>query len=67
MLAEFRSLVCLSADEETALLDWAKGESIVFTAMRRNMSVSQVNKLRNKIRKKYDEVQPYTPLLPKRQ
>lgn len=67
MLAEFRSLVCLSADQEIALLDWSNGESIVYTAMRHNMSVAQVNKLRSQIRQKYDEVQPYTPILPKRQ
>lgn len=66
-LAEFRSLACLSAEENTVLQDWADGKSVVNTSMTRNMSTRQVDKLRNQIRKKYDAVQIYTPLLPKRQ
>ena len=65
-LAEFRSLACLSAEEDDILQDWADGRSVVSTAMNRNMSTRQVDKLRNQIRKKYDAVQIYTPLLPKR-
>ena len=66
-LAEFRSLACLSADENIVLQDWADGKSVVNTSMTRSMSTRQVDKLRNQIRKKYDAVQIYTPLLPKRQ
>lgn len=66
-LAEFRSLACLSADENIVLQDWADGKSVVNTSMSRSMSTRQVDKLRNQIRKKYDDVQIYTPLLPKRQ
>lgn len=62
-ILEFRSLVFLSDDESAVLQDWANGRSIVNTAMRRNMSTRQVDKLRNQIRKKYDAVQIYTPLL----
>lgn len=65
-LAEFRSLACLSADEDQILQDWADGRSVTQTAMTRNVSTRQVDKLRNQIRKKYDAVQIYTPLLPKR-
>lgn len=66
-LAEFRSLACLSAEENIVLQDWADRKSVVNTSMARSMSTRQVDKLRNQIRKKYDAVQIYTPLLPKRQ
>lgn len=66
-LAEFRSLACLSGEEDVVLQDWADGKSVVNTSMTRSMSNRQVDKLRNQIRKKYDAVQIYTPLLPKRQ
>lgn len=67
-LAEFRSLVCLTADEEAVLQDWAAGDAdIAYTAMRLHMSTRKVDALRESIRQKYDEVQMYTPLLPKRQ
>lgn len=65
-IAEFRSLARLTGDEKSVLEDWANGESIVHTAMQRNMSESQVHKLRNQIRQKYDDVQPFSPLLPPR-
>lgn len=65
-LAEFRSLACLSEEEDIVLQDWAHGKSIVATSMDRNMSPRQVDKHRNQIRKKYDAVQIYSPLLPER-
>lgn len=65
-LAEFRSLVCLSDEEDIVLQDWADEKSIVDTSMSRSMSTRKVDKLRNQIRKKYDAVQIYTPLLPER-
>lgn len=65
-LAEFRSLACLSQEEDKILQDWADGRSVVATAMSQNMSTRQVDKLRNQIRIKYDAVQIYTPLLPQR-
>ena len=65
-LAEFRSLACLSPEEDSVLQDWADGRSVVATSMARSMSTRQVDKLRNQIRIKYDAVQIYTPLLPER-
>lgn len=53
-------------DERIVLEEWRDGRSVVATAMCYNMSVPQVNKIRNRIREKYDEVQIYTPLLPPR-
>lgn len=66
MLREFRSLASLTEEENAVLHDWALGKSIVATAMRCHMSERKVNSLRNSIRVKYDAVQIYTPLLPKR-
>lgn len=65
-LAEFRSLACLSQDEDVILQDWSNGKSVVNTSITRNISTRQVERVRNQIRIKYDAVQPYTPLLPDR-
>lgn len=52
--------------ERIVLHDWAAGETVTHTAMTYAMSDSLVEKIRARIRKKYDQVQPYTPLLPER-
>lgn len=65
-LAEFRSLACLSPEEDAVLQDWADGKSTVYTSMHRNISTRQIERFRNQIRRKYDAVQIYTPLLPPR-
>ena len=66
MLLEFESLACLSEDETAVLHDWAHGKSIVSTAMRLHMGETKVKDIRKTLREKYDAVQIYTPLLPKR-
>lgn len=66
MLREFESLACLSDEETIVLRDWTQGRSIVSTAMRYNMSDRKVKEIRKTLREKYDSVQIYTPLLPKR-
>lgn len=65
-LAEFRSLACLSEEEDLVLQDWADGKSVVESAMRRNTSTRTIDRIRDRIRLKYDAVQIYTPLLPER-
>lgn len=65
-LSEFRSLACLSDEEDIVLQDWADGKSAVHTSMHHNISLRQVERYRNQIRSKYDAVQIYTPLLPER-
>lgn len=67
MLGAFIAIAILTEEELIVLNDWAKGESIVHTAtMHPNnpMSVAKVNRLRGRIRDKYDRVQPYTQELP---
>lgn len=67
-LAEFRSLACLTAEENEVLKDWARGDiDIRATADRLHVGTRKVDALRESIRRKYDEVSIYTPLLPKRQ
>ena len=66
MLKEFESLACLSEEEKIVLHDWAHGKSIVQTSMNHHMSERKVKEIRHVLRDKYDSVQIYTPLLPKR-
>lgn len=58
---------CLTDEEEIVLMDWAKGRSIANTAMMHNMSTGKVDKIRRRLREKYDGIQPYTDLPPRRQ
>lgn len=66
MLREFEELACLSEEEKAVLHDWAYGHSIVSTSIRQHMSETKVKDIRKVLRDKYDDVQPYTPLLPPR-
>jgi DNA-binding CsgD family transcriptional regulator len=66
MLREFESLACLSDEEKIVLHDWAYGKTVVQTAMRCHMGETKVKDIRKQLREKYDGVQAYTPLLPKR-
>lgn len=66
MLREFSSLACLSEEEKIVLYDWAHGKSIVNTSMIHHMSERKVKEIRHVLRDKYDSVQIYSPLLPKR-
>ena len=55
-------------DELTAAVatDWARGQSIVQTAMRRGISERAVSGYRQKIRVTYDRVAVYAELPPRR-
>ena len=66
MLGAFIEHACLTDEEKTVLNDWAYGKSIDNTAMMHHMSKAKVNKIRKKLRIKYDKVQPYTSVLPTR-
>lgn len=66
ILDDFRFLARLTEEEDVILRDWEAGYSITKSARLRNMSPRQVDRNRNQIRKKYDAVQPFSPLLPKR-
>lgn len=66
MLGAFIEQTCLSEEEQAVLTDWAKGRTVVHTAMSRSISTRTVNRIRKKLRGLYDIVQPYTPELPPR-
>jgi hypothetical protein len=69
MLGAFTASAILTEEEMIVLIDWANGESIVYTSMmhpKNPMSVAKVNRLRSRIRQKYDRVQVYTAELPQR-
>lgn len=69
MLGAFTASAILTEEEMIVLNDWANGESIVYTSMmhpQNPMSVAKVNRLRSRIRQKYDRVQVYTAELPQR-
>lgn len=57
---------CLTEEEEIVLKDWAHGRSIANTAMTHHMSPSKVDKIRARLRGKYDGIQPYLNLPPRR-
>ena len=62
MLGAMQAHACLTEEETIVLDDWAKGRSIASTAMMHHMSESKVNRLRKRIRQKYDGIQPYADL-----
>lgn len=65
-LEEFRAAAILTDDEVAVLIDWAHGKTVVNTSMMRNMSPRTVNRIRHRLRQKYDMVQPYTTLPPRK-
>lgn len=65
MLGVFKALAILSEEEELVLNDWVDHKSIVHTSLFCHMSERTVRNIRNRIREKYDRVQPYADL-PKR-
>ena len=66
MLGAMQAHACLTEEETIVLTDWAKGRSIANTAMMHHMSTSKVDKIRRRLRDKYDGIQPYTDLPPRR-
>lgn len=62
LLGAMQAHACLTEEEETVLIDWAKGRSITHTAMTHHMSTSKVDKIRKRLRVKYDAIQSYAGL-----
>lgn len=60
-----RAHACLTEDEEIVMIDWAHGRSIAYTAMTHHMSDSKVDKIRKRLRQKYDSIQEYAELPPR--
>ena len=66
MLGAMQAHACLTEEETIVLEDWAKGRSIASTAIMHNMSERKINNLRKRIRVKYDGIQPYADLPPRK-
>lgn len=66
MLADFRRLAVITEDEDKVLTALGKGWSNVKMANELNMSDRTVSRHLESIRRKYDAVQIYSPLLPAR-
>ena len=66
MLGAMQAHACLTEEETIVLMDWAKGKSIANTSMMHHMSTSKIDKIRRRLRDKYDGIQPYTGLPPRR-
>jgi len=66
MLGAMQAHACLTEEETIVLMDWAKGKSIANTSMMHHMSTSKVDKIRRRLRDKYDGIQLYTDLPPRR-
>ena len=57
---------CLSEEEKIVLYDWAFDRYLVSTHMNHGMCETKIKEIRARLRRKYDAVQPYSPLLPPR-
>ncbi len=66
IVREFEYLACLSDEERIVLYDWAFDRYLASTHMRHGMCESKIKEIRNRLRRKYDAVQPFSPLLPPR-
>ena len=66
MLGAMQAHAYLTEEEEIVLKDWANGWSIAKTAMTRHMSESKVDKIRRRLRDKYDGIQQYADLPPRK-
>lgn len=66
ILNEFIDLACLTETEEKILRTRIDGWSRVQQSMEFNLSVSTVDCIIRTIRQKYDMVQPFSDILPKR-
>lgn len=66
ILDEFCSIALLSDSERFLVESRIKGLTILEQAEQLNLSVSSVNRMIRRIKDKYDNVQKYSDVLPKR-
>ena len=62
VLGAMQAHACLTEEETIVQNDWANGKSIANTSMMHHMSESKVNRIRKRLRKKYDGIQIYADL-----
>ncbi len=66
IVEEFVRLGNLTKDEEMVLRTRADGWTITQQSLKLSMSVSTVNRIVSRLKRKYDAVQPYSVILPPR-
>lgn len=66
IVERFIEVACLSEEEEWILRTRVAGWSITKQAMELGYSVSTINRIVSTLKKKYDNVSKYDPLLPPR-
>ena len=66
MLGAFIEQACLTEEEIVVLTDMAYGKSIANTAMMHHMSERTVSRIRQRLRAKYDGIQGYAGLPPRK-
>ena len=66
MVREFEYLACLSDEERIVLYDWAFDRNLTETRMQHSICEAKSKEIRSRLRRKYDAVQPFSPLLPPR-
>lgn len=66
IVEHFVTLAMLTEDEEWVLRTRVAGMSIVQQSMELGMSVSTINRIIARLKKKYDEVEKFDPMMPPR-
>lgn len=66
ILEEFIELATLTKDEEMIMRTRVAGWTRTEQSMKLGMSLSSIDRIINRLKKKYDNVQPYSPILPPR-
>ena len=66
ILERFIELANLTQDEEIVIRTRVAGWSRVKQAMELNLSISSIDRIISRLKRKYDEVQKYDPILPPR-
>lgn len=66
VLERFIELANLTEDEEIVIRTRVAGWSRVKQAMELNLSISSIDRIISRLKRKYDEVQKYDPILPPR-
>lgn len=66
IVEEFIKEACLTEEEEMVLRTRVKGWTRTRQSMELDMSLSTIDRIIKRLKIKYDEVQQYDPLLPKR-
>ena len=66
VLGAMQAHACLTEEEKNVLKDWANGESVAYIANKHSISDSTVYRIRNRLRRKYDSIQAYADLPPRK-